>query len=201
MSTNQPPSSQATDSGDTQCAICHAPIVAGEETTGCAHCQSIYHTECWEYNGGCAQYGCEQCPPTEKHSDLEIPVSYWGREEKPCPFCNKTIQAAALRCRHCGTVFDSAKPQDAEQYESDTNLKKRIPAVRKQSIWLFVFCVISCTAPLAAIVGLFWYRANRKVIDKLPALHSAICKIGLGIAWLQSLIILIVALLHSVLSP
>ncbi len=198
MSSNEHQPDATVNTQQDQCPICQAPILPGEPTVDCTDCHSVYHTECWEYNGGCAQYGCSQCPPTEKFTDVEIPASYWGCEEKPCPSCNKTIQAAAIRCRFCGTIFDSAKPQDVNTFQSDTQLKKRIPQVRLQGIWLFVFSIISCTAPLAAIVGLFWYRSNRQVIAKLPAMYSAICKIALGIAWFQSLIMLLVVLLHSI---
>ena len=95
---------------ETLCAICQSPLGNESELVSCPECQAPYHAECWQENGGCAVYGCSQVPPTEHRQNIEIPVSYWGREKKPCPVCGTEILAAALRCRNCGTTFESALP-------------------------------------------------------------------------------------------
>ena len=80
------------------CAICQSPISGEEAKTVCPACRAEYHAECWEENGGCAVYGCAQVPAVELRRSIEIPVSYWGRENKPCPSCGREILAAAVRC-------------------------------------------------------------------------------------------------------
>jgi hypothetical protein len=43
---------------DVPCAICHQPINPGESFGTCKVCNTPYHQECWEYNGGCAVLNC-----------------------------------------------------------------------------------------------------------------------------------------------
>ena len=40
------------------CPFCQTRIVAGEEYLTCPSCKTPYHADCWEYNNGCAVYGC-----------------------------------------------------------------------------------------------------------------------------------------------
>src|SRR5512138_2081358 len=101
MQTNLPPDGSL-------CAICQSSLEPPSELTRCPECQSAYHADCWQENGGCAIYGCAQVPATEGRAALEIPAAYWGQEEKPCPACGRQILAAAVRCRHCGATFASS---------------------------------------------------------------------------------------------
>ncbi|HEX9048616.1 MAG TPA: RING finger protein, partial [Verrucomicrobiae bacterium] len=131
-----------------KCAICLSPIQAGEAQADCPACHAVYHAECWSENGGCAAYGCPQVPQVEKRQNIEIPVSYWGQENKQCPNCGREILAAAVRCRHCGTVFQSARPQEAGEFQQRAALSQRLPALRRTIVILFVVCVLTCLAPI-----------------------------------------------------
>ncbi len=173
------------------CAICQSPLQADEESVACAGCNAPYHAGCWQENGGCAVYGCSEVPPTEARQALEIPVSYWGQENKPCPVCAAQILAAAVRCRHCGTTFASARPQNSEEFRHQAELEVRRPALRRATIWLFVLCITSCTAPVAAPLWANWYRHHREELQGLPSLHVALCKIGLAIGLTQTALIII----------
>lgn len=191
------PASQPAAAGNPRCVFCQSPIEDGETTATCRDCGGLFHEECWQHNNGCGVYGCSQAPPTESLSALEIPPSYWGREEKPCPNCRKTILAAAIRCRHCGAVFSSATPQEAEAYSVQQRIKAKMPAVRTASIWLLIFSLVPCTAPLAAIIGLIWYNSNRQTIRALPALNAALCKIAVGVALAQTGLLILCGILAS----
>src|SRR4051812_41161988 len=70
-----------------RCAYCQTAIKDDEARAACQECHAEYHTDCWNENGGCAMYGCSAVPAIEPRSSLEIPVSYWGQEKKPCPAC------------------------------------------------------------------------------------------------------------------
>ena len=180
------------------CAICLSPINADEAKSACPACRAEYHADCWQENGGCAVYGCSQVPAVEQRHAVEIPVSYWGQENKPCPACGREILAAAVRCRHCGATFASARPEDTAEFQQRSDLEKRLPEVRRMVIWLFVFCVLPCLAPIGAIWGAVWYPSHREEVSALPSLYPALCKIGLGVAIAQAIALVVLALLYSV---
>ena len=164
------------------CAICQSPIALGEPATQCRACSGAFHTDCWEYNNGCGIYGCSEAPPTESLNTLEIPASHWGQENKRCPACSQVILAAAVRCKHCGATFESAKPQDHGSFQEHETNKAKLPLIKVGAIVLLVFSLLPCTAPLAAIAGPIWYAMNRKSIAMLPGFHSALCKIAVGVS-------------------
>jgi hypothetical protein len=161
------------------CGYCLAPIQPGEAVETCPSCRAEYHRECWQENNGCAVYGCAQTPVTEGRRAIEVPVSYWGREHKPCPSCGKEILAAAVRCRHCGAQFSSARPQDSAEFAVQTALRDQQPAARREVITIFVFCVVPFLAPLGLVWALMWRPKNRDELAALPPLFGALSKIGL----------------------
>jgi predicted amidophosphoribosyltransferase len=112
------------DDGEVICLICQSTIEPNDPKSICPSCNRPYHSECWEQNKGCAVYGCPKVPPTEPLNELEIPVSYWGKEKKTCPSCGGEILAAALRCSHCGVIFSSARPATWEEYQEEQQLKE-----------------------------------------------------------------------------
>jgi hypothetical protein len=142
-------------------------------------------------------YGCPQAPPTVKYDDLEIPVSYWGQEDKTCPVCGQVILAAAVRCRQCGTTFNSAQPQDKAGFRVRAARESRLPTLRRRVITLLIFALVPFTAPLAALIGAFWYRQNRAEIRALPPLYGALSLIGLGVAVFQTLLFVSVVIVYK----
>jgi Prokaryotic RING finger family 1 len=180
------------------CAICQTPILPEEARVACPSCNAEYHAECWNENGGCAIYGCSQVPEVEHRRSIEIPVSYWGQENKPCPSCGREILAAAVRCRHCGATFASAQPQDADQFQARTALEAELPKMKKTVVWLFVFSVLPCTAPIGGIAALIWYSSRRNEVAALPALYPALSKIGIGVGLGQTVLLVLMAILYSV---
>jgi hypothetical protein len=179
------------------CAICQTAIAEEEPAKSCPGCKARYHADCWTENGGCAVYGCEQVPPTEGRAGLEIPVAYWGQETKPCPVCHTMIMAAALRCRSCGTIFQTARPLDSTEFSHAASHQMAAPRLRRKIIWLFVLCLIPFTAPVAGIVALIWFQSRREDIRKLASLYGALTKIGIGVAFFQTTAIVGLALLFA----
>lgn len=181
----------------TICAICQSPLERGEATATCPGCLAEYHADCWEENQGCAVYGCEEVPPTEGRESLEIPAAYWGREDKPCPACGQTILAAAVRCRHCGATFESARPESSREFHSRAGHQKRAPTVRKGVVWLFVLGILPCTAPLTAVIGSAWYMSHRADLKKLPGVSFSLAAIGLAAAIGQTVMVILLTVLYA----
>jgi hypothetical protein len=180
------------------CSICQTAFLPEEARVACPDCSAEYHSECWNENGGCAVYGCSQVPQVEQRRSIEIPVSYWGQENKPCPSCGREILAAAVRCRYCGATFASARPQDAGEFQQRTALEGRLPKLRKTVVWLFVFSVLPCTAPLGAVAALIWYASNHQEVAALPSIYPALSKIGIGVGLGQTVLLVLMAILYSV---
>jgi hypothetical protein len=185
--------------GTALCTVCQSPFETAEEVFHCPGCNAPYHKDCWEYNKGCGVYGCAQVPTTEKLDTLEIPASYWGKEEKNCPACGKIILAAAIRCRHCGAPFGTARPQDAGEFRQRSHLEMNLPKVRQRCVLLMIFSALPCTAPVAAVVGLIWTNAHKAEIQALPALYGALAKISVILSIVETATLVLVAVIHGAL--
>lgn len=182
----------------TLCAICQADILPSDtDLISCPDCQALYHKDCWEENRGCAVYGCSRVPDTEQYNSVEIPVAYWGQEDKPCPDCGKTILAAAVRCRHCGTVFESAAPMDKRTYNRLNENNRRFPQMRKNVILLLIFCMTPFSAPFAAVIGSIWYKIKKVDILAMPSPYPGICRFGIYAAACQTIIIVLMLILNN----
>ncbi len=181
------------------CAICQSPMTADEPRTACPECRAEYHLDCWQENGGCAVYGCGQVPATEGRASVEVPVGYWGQEHKVCPVCNAQILAAAVRCRECGAVFQSARPLDSAEFSRATAQELQAPSLKRKLLLLFVLCVFPFTAPIAAIAGLIWLQSQRENVRELPAMFGALGKIGVGVGLFQTAAIVLLSILFALL--
>jgi predicted RNA-binding Zn-ribbon protein involved in translation (DUF1610 family) len=195
---NEVPDQAIVQNEATLCPICQTNLLQQDlKTTSCPECNTIYHTDCWEENNGCAVYGCPMVPDTEHYQSIEIPVSYWGQENKACPKCGQEILAAAVRCRHCGETFSTAEPLTPQEFKQRRTRQERFPALRRTIIWLCIFCFLPCSAPLAVIIGFVWYYANRQDIKAMPAIYSALCKVALGVALGQTALAILMFILSS----
>jgi hypothetical protein len=161
------------------CPYCLSPVGERDVVTRCASCRAAYHAECWIENGGCGIYGCEKSAVVEPRAAHEVPASFWGQEHKPCPQCGQEILAAAIRCRHCGATFQSARPQGAEEFQHGSSIAESLPAAKKTVVRIFVFSVVPFLAPLGAIWGLLWWRGNRERLRALPSFYGALLRLGL----------------------
>jgi len=185
------------DAASSLCAICQSPLNEGEDLVACPSCHAPYHAECWEENGGCAIYGCALVPKVEMRSGMEVPASYWGRENKPCPSCGAEILAAAVRCRHCGATFASAQPENADAFRKRAEQSRNAPSLRSRTVWMFVFCVLPLTAPVAALISLGWWGSHREEIKALPAFHAGLARLALIVGLGQTAIAVVMGILFA----
>lgn len=68
--------------GSIRCGIC-AREVSGLAAV-CSQCEAPCHTDCWDYNGGCAVYGCKAAPRDPVPVDL-------GKLDVPPPIAGRRI--------------------------------------------------------------------------------------------------------------
>jgi hypothetical protein len=179
------------------CPICQSPTGTQEETVQCPTCQTVHHRECWDYNKGCGLYGCQEAPATEKLEEIEIPASYWGQTEKACPRCRKMIQAAAIRCRHCGLTFETARPQETSEFAAKQMQAVATKNHQRFGTVLLALAIIPCLSPFVAIVGILWYVLARRHISVMTPLHATICRLAVVIASAVTLLFVAAAAAYS----
>ncbi len=167
------------------CSLCQSPVVAGEPTTRCPGCASVYHADCWRENTGCGLYGCGQVPETDKRGELEIPAGFWGKDTKACPACGKEIVAAAVRCRHCAATFQTAEPQSRMHYRVARDAATRQPGIRARVWWLFAGCALPFTSAVCGAIGIWWWSRNRDAIARQPPSVRGILHIALLLSAVQ----------------
>jgi len=174
------------------CGICMTAL-SEEAETRCPACNSRYHAECWQENAGCAVYGCSEVPQTDRLKPIEIPPSYWGREEKECPRCGTLIKAMATRCRHCGAQVQ-AKVEEKTAYDRRERQKARAPRLRRASILFLTLSLIPALCVIPALFGTVFYRKNREEIRRLAGSYDGYYRISIAVGTTQ-VTVFVVALL------
>ena len=149
------------------CGVCQTPIAAGELVGTCPHCAALHHADCWTEIGGCSRYGCDLVRYLPKEQ-AAIPQAFWGQEKKACSSCGSSINVAALRCRHCGTVFEDSAPKNTTPAAPSSLM----PVV------ILVGGILPVTAPLALVVGGLWAISRGKRI-RLTGFQRMMMRVGL----------------------
>jgi hypothetical protein len=143
-----------------RCPVCKMALKEGDLTTGCAQCDTVHHTVCWQANGGCSTYACEGAPVLQR---APLPTNLragWG-DEKHCPACSGTLPASALVCS-CGAKFPWADPMTSQSYTEWRAYESARRTKRSTLIILFLLSLTGLAAPIAgiaaAVTAFLWRR-------------------------------------------
>lgn len=173
----------------TLCQICQTRIQPGEEYVGCPECKQVHHGECWAEVGGCGTYGCRQAPLIDKaDAPAQPPTSAWG-DTKNCPVCRRDIKAVALRCRHCGTDFDTADPLSRRELREIRRKKEESQQLNVIMILVFIASLFGCLAPITLIIGLAFLLPRRESLARSGPMFTILLFASLVVSTLYTLLI------------
>lgn len=173
---------------ETSCSLCLSPIGEQETVFTCSTCMAVSHRDCREENGGCGTYGCAEAPPPEKQAVGPAAAPVWGQETKSCPKCEKTLKAAALRCRWCGAEFGSVEPIGRQEFAREAEKRKQASQLKREASAIFVLGAIPLTAPLIVIVGGLYLLGKRAELAAIPPLQRLLVCLGLGVGVVWTLL-------------
>jgi len=182
------------------CAICQTTVVAGEKVCSCPSCSLPYHAECWQENGGCAQYGCPSAPATEKAAPaIDAGMTAWGGE-KDCPACGRRIKGKAVKCRFCGATFNTREVMSSKAYSEREYADKEATKARNTVVGLFLLSATGCLSPvMAVIMGILIFHGSCCGVEfkRLPPALRALTVCAFGICCLLSFLALLIAVFDS----
>jgi len=174
------------------CPICQVDVDPEEFVLACPACHQLHHQDCWSEVGGCATYGCTEAPAeADKPPEAaDAPRSAWG-DYKNCPMCGEQIPSIALKCRFCGTNFDSVDPLTVADLHKKVYKSDDLRTAGKSVIALFILSLIGCLAPIMAVVSLVWILPRRATLAKAGPFYLVLGYTSIVISLLYSLLMLL----------
>lgn len=177
------------------CPICQAAVKQGEGVVTCPDCDQVHHRECWVDVGGCSTYGCRQAPVAKDKEPAQAPLTAWG-DNKKCPVCGETIKSIALRCRYCGTDFNTVDPLTVRDLRGQAELEGTAEKLQTTTVVLFVLSLIGLLAPIVLCVSLGIVLTQRRALAKAGAFYVALGYSAIAVSGVFS-VLMVLFLLFS----
>jgi len=178
---------------DATCPICQSSIARDEMVVTCNKCDQIHHRECWAEVGGCGTYGCDEAPAADKsQATAQTALSAWG-DDKQCPACGETIKAIAVRCRYCGTDFETVDPLSIKDLRRRVQKEEKMEALQKTVVVLFALSIIGCFAPIIAVVGSALLLPKRDQLARQGPLYMVMGYSAIALSVVYSFLMLLFA--------
>ena len=162
------------------CPICQTSIAADESVINCPECDQVHHNECWSEVGGCGTYGCTRAPIVEKVAP-QVPTAVWG-DTKQCPVCSESIKSVALRCRYCGTNFDTTDPLTLADLNSRQVRVAEQKKLKTITVVVFVLSLVGLSAPVAGLIASGYLMPRRDQLWKCGPLYSFLAWMSLVVS-------------------
>jgi hypothetical protein len=173
------------------CPICLSTIQHGELAHRCVECDLVHHEECWIEIGGCGTFGCKQAPPIDKsESSAQAPLTAWG-DTKDCPVCGERIKSIALKCRYCGSTFDTVDPLTVADLRTKAAERQKLGSVKQTVITLFAISLLGCAAPIIAVIAAIYVPAKRRELAKCGPLYKIMGWTSLVLSCFYSLLMVL----------
>jgi predicted RNA-binding Zn-ribbon protein involved in translation (DUF1610 family) len=96
-------------------------------------------------------------PYTDEDFEVEPPAALPATADtKPCPMCGETIQRNALKCRHCGEIFDPLLANALRKGGAGPSYGESADVAQDKTnaIVIFVTSILGCFSPIVAIYGI-----------------------------------------------
>ncbi len=177
------------------CPICQSTVQEGDEVLVCPGCEQVHHRDCWQEIGGCSTYGCARAPAPEKEASVRAPLTAWG-DTKACPACGETIKSIALKCRFCGTTFDTVDPLKPADLRHASRREAEVGGIRTTAIALFVLSFVPCVAPAIAVIGLLTLIPRHQILVRAGPVYQVLGYSAIGLSVLYSVFIALCVLAY-----
>ena len=134
-----------------------------------------------------------------QHCATSIDSTRLSASRRTCPNCGGEILAAAVRCRHCGAMFQNARPEEREEFRARHEIELRLPAARKTAVGIFIACLLPFIGFVGTIFGCVWMLRHRSELRALPAIYGVLCRLGVVVGLVQTVGTIAAAMIYSTL--